>query len=138
MRFVDANIFIYALLKPKRKLTDQERQIKNGSKKILQRIHRGEEVLTSTAHVSEMVNILEDAVNLTFAISFTQDLITRWNITIEAVDKAMYILAVTLANEKKVSINDALAYIIMQRRDIEKIYSFDRHFDNLPMGKIIK
>lgn len=138
MRFVDTNVFIYALLKPRRKLTNQEIQIKKGAKQILHRIHGGEEVLTSTAHVSEMASVLEDAVNLTFAISFTQDLITRWNISIEAVDKAMYISAVTHANEKKVSINDALAYVIMQRRDMGEIYSFDRHFDNLPVDRIIK
>ncbi len=38
---------------------------------------------------------------------------------------------VLLAEEKRVSINDALAYLLMKRRRIEHIYTFDKHFQNL-------
>jgi len=138
MRFVDANVFIYAILKPKRELGEKEKGIKKDAKEILGRINRGEKVITSTVHVSEISNILEDAVNLSFSISFIRDLIARWNITIEPVDKASYIIAVVLANEKKISINDAIAYQIMQKRSIKDIYSFDKHFDNLPVSRITR
>ena len=62
MRFIDANVFIYAVLKPKRELNME---------------------------------------------------------------------CVLLAEEKRVSINDALAYISIKRKEIEEIYTFDKHFENL-------
>lgn len=46
MRFVDSNVFVYAIFKPKRKLTKEEEEIKNKAKKIYQRIIKSEEVIT--------------------------------------------------------------------------------------------
>jgi predicted nucleic acid-binding protein len=35
MRFLDANVFIYAYYKPKRQLTQKEKQMKEYAKKII-------------------------------------------------------------------------------------------------------
>jgi hypothetical protein len=35
-----------------------------------------------------------------------------------------------LAEEKRISINDALAYILMRRKKIDENYTFDRYFEN--------
>ena len=58
--FVDANVFVYEFLKPKRKLQPHEERIKLAAKKIIARINEGETTLTSVVHYSEVCNILED------------------------------------------------------------------------------
>ncbi|MEE8168138.1 MAG: type II toxin-antitoxin system VapC family toxin [Candidatus Hydrothermarchaeales archaeon] len=137
MRFVDTNIFIYALLKPKRKLTQAEGQIKEKAKNIFRRIDRGEEVLTSVVHLSEIANFLENAVNQTFALEFVRDLMTKPNITVVDVGRGEYMAALFLAEDKASRANDALAYITMLDRDVKEIYSFDKHLDNFPVVRII-
>lgn len=138
MRFVDANVFIYALLKPRRKLRVDEQNIKVSAKAIFERINDGEEVLLSTVHLSEIVNVLEDSVGNNFSINFMKDVMSKINITIESVSKDQYLLSTLIAEDKNVSINDALAYVLMRENDISEIYSFDKHFDNLPVNRITK
>jgi hypothetical protein len=138
MKFVDANIFIYSILKPKRKLTEPEHKMKEEAKRIFRRINEGEEVVISTSHISEIANVLEDAVNLTFSLGFSKDLLLKPNIEVEPVDSERYIAALFLAEEKGVSANDALAYEIMKEKGITKIYSFDKHFDNLPATRVVE
>ncbi len=137
MRFVDANVFIYSILKPKRSLTTHEEEMKENAKKIFRKINEGEEVVISTVHISEIANVLEDAVNLTFSISFSKDLLLKPNIIVEEVDEKRYMAALVLAEKKGVSINDALAYRIMEEKGISEIYSFDRHLDNLPVVRVV-
>jgi predicted nucleic acid-binding protein len=38
MRFLDANVFIYAYYKPKRQLTHNEKQMKENAKKIISNV----------------------------------------------------------------------------------------------------
>lgn len=136
MRFVDANVFIYAVLKPRRKLNEREQRIKDSAKKIFERINRGEEVVTTVLHLSEVANVLEDAVNLSFSVSFIRDILLKDNINVEDVSQEDYLRSVMLAEERKVSLNDALAYIVMKRKGIEEIYTFDKHFGNLDVKLI--
>jgi predicted nucleic acid-binding protein len=136
MRFVDSNVFIYAILKPKRNLTEEEKELKNKANGIFQRIVEEEEVVTSVVHLSEVANILEDAVNLTFSINFVEEVCKTKNIQIEGVTREDYISATLEAKNKKISINDMLAYLIMLRRGIKEIFSFDKHFDNLKVVRI--
>ncbi|MFQ6136029.1 MAG: type II toxin-antitoxin system VapC family toxin [Candidatus Hydrothermarchaeales archaeon] len=138
MRFVDANVLIYSILKPKRKMTKLEQKMKENAKKIFHRINGGEEVVISTAHISEIANVLEDVVNLTFSIGFSKDLLLKPNIDVEQVDEERYMAALVLAEKKGVSANDALAYKIMKEKKISEIYSFDKHFDNLPVIRVVK
>jgi len=127
----------YALLKPKRELNEKERRIKEASREIFERVNSGEEVVTTVVHLSEVANVLEDAANLSFAISFIKDILLRKNVIVEKVGAKDYIEGVLLAEEKRISINDALAYILMRRKEIDKIYTFDKHFEHLNV-KVIK
>lgn len=54
MRFVDANVFIYVLIRSPRESFET-------SRRILSRIERGEEAITSTAVIQEVVDWLEYA-----------------------------------------------------------------------------
>jgi hypothetical protein len=48
------------------------------------------------------------------------------------VTKEDYIEATLVARERGVSVNDALAYVVMMRLGIREIYTFDeRHFTSL-------
>ena len=59
MRFLDANIFIYAFYKPKKQLSEKEDDMKEQAKKIISNISQGkEQVITTVVHISEIVNIL--------------------------------------------------------------------------------
>lgn len=131
MRFVDANVFLYAILKPKRQLTKEENERKIHAGKIYDRINRGEEVLISTTHLSEIANILEDFVNLPFSIDFIETLVRKKNVKIEKVAREDYVSACVHARRNQVSVNDAVAHLIMVNNNIKEIYSFDSHFDKL-------
>ena len=136
MRFIDANIFIYAVLKPKRELNEKERAIKNAAKEIFKRVNEGEEVITTVVHLSEVANVLEDAANLSFAISFLKDILLKKNVIVERVSDKDYMGCVLLAEEKRVSINDALAYLLMRRKGIEELYTSDKHYENLDVRMV--
>ena len=131
MRFIDTTVFIYAVLKPRRELNEPEQQLKSASKEIFKRVNEGEEVITTVVHVSEVANILEDAANLSFSISFVKDLLVKRNVRVEKVNDKDYMESAILAEEKRVSSNDALAYLVMKRLDVEEIYTFDKHFWNM-------
>ena len=138
MRFIDANVFLYAVLKPKRELSERELEIKNISKTIFKKVNEGEEVITSVVHLSEVANVLEDAANLSFAISFLNDILLKRNVVVEKVSDKDYMGSVLLADEKRVSINDALAYLLMKRKGIWEIYTSDKHFENLDVRIVRK
>jgi len=137
MRFIDTNVFVYAVLKPTRELNEQEQRLKRASKAIFKRVNEGEEVVTTVVHLSELANVMEDAANLTFSISFVKDILLKRNVHVEQVSDTDYIESVVLAEEKRVSSNDAIAYLIMNREMVEEIYTFDKHFDILDI-KVVR
>lgn len=56
VKFIDSNVFIYALLKPKRSVDEKIVKMKEKAKEILTWIDNGEEkVLTNVVHISEML-----------------------------------------------------------------------------------
>ena len=137
MRFIDANVFIYAVLKPRGPLSEEVSRIKQGERSILSRVNSGEEVVTTVVHLSEVANVLEDVAGIKVATSFIRDLMTKENIIVDPVAPKEYLESVLLAEEKRVSVNDALAYLAMRRRGIEEIYTFDKHFERLGV-RIVK
>jgi len=80
VRFLDSSIFLHAYLKPKRELRDAEKEIKKKAINILENIERGEEVVTSTVHISEILNMIEARLGLDVAIRLLQVLLTIENI----------------------------------------------------------
>ena len=43
----------------------------------------------------------------------------------------IYLESVLKAKKSGISVNDALALLIMENRGIEEIYTFDRHFEQV-------
>jgi predicted nucleic acid-binding protein len=129
MIFVDSNIFLHAFLKPRRVLTRKEKGIKEGAKAIVERLQKGEEFAITTAHLSEVVNIIEAGLGLEQSLGFLAWMGVCENARITPVAMKDYEQALPVARDRGVSANDALAYISMREMDISKVYSFDRHFD---------
>lgn len=127
--FVDASVFVYAFLKPKRKLQPHEASVKEAAKKIVLRINEGEEAATSVVHFSEVCNVLEDHLSLEEAFTIEKGLLFRDNITIYEVSEEDYLKALSIAEEQQVGVNDALAYVLMKEAGLSRIYSFDKDFD---------
>jgi len=128
MRFIDANVFIYAVLKPKTVLPEAVLQKKNAAKEIFLRVNAGEPVTTTTVHLSEVANVLEDAAGISFAGDLISAILTKPTINVEPVSADDYRESTRLAQKSAISINDALAVLIMERQGIREIYTFDRHF----------
>src|SRR5208337_1376099 len=119
MRFIDANVFIYAVLKPKTALPDAVLRKKIAAKAIFLRVNAGEPVVTTTVHLSEVANVLEDAAGLPFATDLLSAILLKPTITAEPVASDDYRESVRRAGNLGISINDALAVIVMERRGIE-------------------
>lgn len=127
--FVDASVFVYAYLKPRRKLQPNEASAKDAAKAIVKRINEGEEVAMCVVHFSEVCNILEDYLALGEALAIERGLLMRDNIIIHKVTVEDYLNALSVAEDHQVGANDALAYVVMKETGLSKVYSFDRDFD---------
>jgi len=132
MRFVDSNVFVHALLKPRRSLERHEAEIKEGAKKILTRIEEGEEAVTTVVHVSEVANILESRMPPEGSWRVLSALASMRGLTLAGVTGDAYRAAIQASNILGVGVNDSLAYAAMMDGGVREIYSFDRHFDGLP------
>lgn len=134
-RFLDSSVFLHAYLKPKRRLRNVEKEIKRRALTIIENVEKGEEVITSTVHLSEVLNIIEARLGLEKAIQFLEDILAMENIRIEGVERRDYEGALVIASRYKVSPNDAVACVISRKNNISEIYSFDKHFDNFTFIK---
>ncbi|KAF5430768.1 hypothetical protein C5S36_12240 [Candidatus Methanophagaceae archaeon] len=129
MKFLDANVFIYAYYKPKRKLTEKQKEMKERSKEIIRKINGGEEVITTVVHLLEVSNILKRALSLADLHSLLIGLYSLGNVRIVDTTTEVYLGAIELMSELKIDPNDCLAAEVMRREDISEIYSFDKGFD---------
>jgi len=117
MRFLDANIFIYAYYKPKKTITN----ISQGK----------EEVLTTIIHISEIVNILKHGLSTGELNKLILGLFMLDNLQIHGVTREQYLAATELADELKLECNDALAIDITKQNNVTEIYTFDEDFNNI-------
>jgi len=131
LRFVDSNTFLHAFLTPRRKLTKEEQKVKDEAKAVVERIDEDEEVTMTTAHLSEVVNIIETGLGLQKSLGFLAWIITKENIKVYPTAIEHYETAMPFAKDKRISANDALAYLSMKTHGLREIYSFDKHFDQL-------
>jgi predicted nucleic acid-binding protein len=132
LKFLDANIFIYAYYKPKKALTEREESMKEEAKRIIRNISEGkEDVITTVVHISEIVNVLKKGMAKDQMTEKILGLFMLDNVKIIDVTKDAYFAAVALGNDFKLEPNDALAVDIMQQNNISEIYSFDEHFNNV-------
>ena len=130
MRFVDSNVFIYVLVKsPKDDYMT--------AKRILQRIEEGEETITNTAVIQEIVDWLEynnrrreietflAAINSYITMKKAK---VSWNEIMEAIgDMKKYDLDLV----------DALTLQTMKKNDVKEIYTNDKDFDRVKEVKRI-
>jgi len=135
LRFMDANVFVHAILKPK-KLTDEARKVKDAAVKIFDRFNTGELTLTTVVHLSEVANILEDAAGADFAANFIRDLLLKPNLKVVTVTPEEYLLASEVALASKVGVNDAQASVTMQKHGLTEIYSFDKRLERLKLKRL--
>jgi len=139
MRFLDSSVFLHAYLLPHRKLKPEEEKLKERAKKIIQRIDSGEEdVLITVIHVSEIVNMIESWLGLQESISILARILSLKNISIIEVNESDYEEALAISSRYNISINDAIAYLKMKENNINEIYTFDKHFKNLPGIRIYR
>ncbi len=131
MRFLDANVFIYAYYKPKRELTEKEKQMKEHAKDTITRINEGEEVITTVVHLSEVTNILKRALSMEDLYSLLIGLFSMDNVRIVDVTVEDYLGAIEQMRELKVDPNDCLAVDVLRCEDINEIYTFDKGFDGV-------
>ena len=130
MRFVDANVFIYVLVKSPKK--DYEI-----SRAILERIEKGEETATSLPVIQEVVDWLEynnrkkevhsflTAVNSYISM---EKLSASWDDFLPAMDDVQ---------KHAADFVDALTLQEMKKRKITEIYSHDKDFDRVEWVKRI-
>jgi predicted nucleic acid-binding protein len=132
MRFLDANVFIYAYYKPKRQLAQKERQMKEQAKEIISGVSQGkEEVVMTVVHVSEVVNILKQGMPLDQLTTIVRGLFMLDNVKIMDVTREACFAATELGDYLKLEANDALAVDVMRLNNIREIYSFDEDFDQI-------
>jgi len=131
LRFLDSNVFLHALLTPRRMLTEDERRVKDESKALVKRIEEGEDVATTTVHLSEVLNMIETGSGLRRSLEFLEWFISNENMLVYPVGLDDYEGSLLIAKEHGIGANDALAYFIMRSHAIDEIYSFDKHFDQL-------
>ncbi len=133
LRFIDESTFLYAVLEPIPELPEHLQKIKSVAREIITRVNKGENVVTSVVHLSEVANILESRKSFIEASQFIYDLLTKESIIILDVTHSDYQGATVLAQRYKVGINDSLAKILMDRLNITEIYSFNKYFDNFDL-----
>lgn len=137
MRFIDANVFLYAVVKPRGGMSGEILERKEKAKRILRRVESGEEtVITTVVRIGEVANTLEAKAGLETALSFVENVLLAENIEVLPVLYEDYLKALSLTKEKRVSLNDALAYVKMITKRVNEIYTFDNHFKNIPVETI--
>ncbi len=132
MKFLDANIFIYAFYKPRRPLNTLEKRMKDSSKSVIADVGNGKEsVATTVVHLSEMVNILKHSFTVSQLGEVVTGLLMLDNVEVLEVDKTKYFAATDLGQELGLDPNDALAVQSMRLKGISEIYSFDKVFEKV-------
>ncbi len=131
-RFLDSSVFLHAYLKPRRPLTAREEAVKAAAQEILRRVEEGELVFTTTVHVSEVVNIVESRVGLQASLGLAARLLSLENVEVLPVSRDDYEKALEVAQRFSVSLNDAVAYAKMLEKGASEVYTFDKHFAQLP------
>ncbi len=132
MRFLDANIFVYAYYKPKKQLTPKEKQMKEQAKRIIADVSQGKEQVTmSVVHLSEMANILKHGMPLEQLTNVIRGLFMLDTVTIHGVTREAYFAATELGDDLRLEANDALTVDIMRSHNVTEIYTFDEDFDHV-------
>ena len=115
-----------------RQLTPDELQLKTNAKNILTRIEEGEQVMTTTSHITEVANILEARTSLEQASSTIISIVNTPSITILPVTETHVKTAAATSHRNMIGYNDCLAYVAMNENSLHEIYTFDKDYDRFP------
>lgn len=130
MRFVDANVFIYVLVKSPK----EDYEISKG---ILKRIENGEETATSLAIIQEVVDWLEYNNRKKEVRSFLTAVNSYLTLNKLAIPWDSFLAAQDDVDKYKIDFVDALTVQTMTKNKISEIYSNDKDFDRVPSIKRI-
>jgi predicted nucleic acid-binding protein len=136
MRFIDTNVLVYALLEPQRPLAPPERKMIAHAAAIVRRIQEGERAFCSVVHLSEFANIVRRKFGTEKAREALASLLGTETLDILAVGPSDYQLAVEIAHDVPVDVNDCLARVLMGVHGADGIYSFDADFDRLGVARL--
>jgi len=129
-RFVDTNVFIYAM--------QGHPEFGEVSKKILERIDGGEKAVTSLMNIAEvcwwlekhkMAEKIEEKVKLISSI---------FCLEIAPLELSDFMEASRLVKRYRIDFNDCLSIALMKRMNINTIYSNDRDFDKAQIKRIFE
>ncbi|MBI4451588.1 type II toxin-antitoxin system VapC family toxin [Candidatus Woesearchaeota archaeon] len=137
MKFLDTNVLVYGLLKPRRTPSRAGESIIERAAAIVKRIDAGEPVLSSTVHLSEFVNIYQSREGIQFARDAVAALLALDKMVIATVTRQHYRLALSLSEASGVNLNDCLAAVIMTEHDVSAAYTFDADFDKLGVARVM-
>jgi len=134
MKFLDSNVILYAYLKPKPglKLPERIKWRKSKSKELIKRIENGlEEIIISTVHLGEILNIISKKLGKKQAILFLSKILALKNVHVVEVSRDTYEEALSVSISENLEPNDAIAIVIMRKLKCKEIYTFDHDFQKI-------
>lgn len=131
MRFVDSNVFIYHI--------DRNPTFGETARKILLRIEKGEEAVSSTLVIEEVLIHVEQEYSAEKIPIVLQAILSYTNLKIVPYDVEDMLRASEILKSLNFTIDwdDAIIIALMERLGIKEIYSNDHHFDKISSIKRI-
>ena len=130
MRFIDTNVFIYAVT--------AHPQFGKTAKKILERIQNGEEAITSTLVLCEVAWVLEAMGRQGNIKPALEKILSYKSLEIVDFDEDDLFIAANNMSEENVNFNDGLNLALISRMGITEVYSNDKkHLGKIDSLKII-
>ena len=126
MTFLDTNIIL-------RYLTWDDPQKAGRCEMLFKRAAAGKEILyTTTLVIAEVIWVLEKAYKLAKSeiVTHVQKILNTPNINIDEQD--ILLAAIGLYELKNIDFIDAYNAISMETKNINSLYSYDTHFDEIP------
>jgi len=111
--------------------------VKEAARKVLVNVEAGEPVVTTVVHVGEVANIVESRVGLAESVGLIARLLSLDNVEILEVSAGDYEEALAASQRYAVSLNDGVTYLKMREKGVEEVYTFDKHFRNLPGVRVL-
>ena len=81
--------------------------------------------------LAEIANILESYLPIDRAMEVEEFLLLARNVKVYDVTKKDCLSALKIVKNGHSGLSDAIACVVMKKKEIKEIYSFDRDFDNL-------
>jgi len=132
MRFVDTNIFL-------RFLANDDQEKANACEKLFRKAVNGEEFLfTSDLVVAEIVWVLESYYELDKS-NVREKLEKILNTpNLDCPNREIIISALAIYDEKNIDFIDAYNAYVLKSKEIDEVYSYDKHFDRIGWMKRVE